>query len=523
MKVIDLQLKNIDGKEKITVTLSETVEQGYELVLLERCRSDIWSSHRRSYVFENAGDCSFAVDVNKILKTDIQFDELVVFDVKLKDCETGRLVSVKTDLSAAEILKKKTTTFSIYGRSVWEFYKNNSGAVSLRLKLLTDKKVFARFNVNTDSFLEFYIESYDDKAKYYLARQSDGSQNNFDAKVPLTSKSDGVFVLNKKDLLAHVKKGGEVWRLIEVLNKRIITISYGEIDHEAEHELNDVFSLEFLTEKEKLKCIINEKNDESYVKIRIWVIGSCYSRLIFRSLDFYNKDYKKLYDPITTVYHMSIPSIVSEKIPYNEEDFVGSHQKDLDHYAKDNFEKDIFDRLREEKPDYVIMDNYGSFTNSLIETDEGQFIDSNFYLSDCEAFLKINVKSVYENVSDAFFNIYKDSVELFREKIAEIMPLDRIILIRANPSLKKCENGTLTDWQDSQVIKTRRYLWNKFDNFFIETMPEVRIVDLRNDKYVSEKSPVQQFQSNHLNSAFYQDAFAKINEIVLLDKIKNLH
>ena len=521
MEILDLQLRNFDNKEIITVILSESIEQGYELVLLERCQSGIWVNHRRSYTFQNLESNTFFVEVNKILKKDIQFDELVVFDVKLKDCETGNLSSIKTCLDADDVSKRKTTTFSIYGKSTWDFYKNNSGAISLRLKLMTDKKVFAHFNLNTEASLVFIIDSFDDKANYYFARQSNESINSFDAKIPLTSKSNGVFILNKKDLLAQIKKDGEKWCLIEELNKRTICLSCGEIDHEAVQELNEVYSLRFLTENNKLKCVVNEKPDESYEKIKVWVIGSCYSRLIFRSLDFYNKEYKRLYDPITTIYHMSIPSIVSEKIPYEEEDLVGSHQKDLDHYARDNFEKDIFERLEKEKPDYVIMDNYSSFTNKMVETDNGCYIDSNFYLNDCKAFEKLNVKNVYNNMSDEFFNIYKDSVEVFKKRFEKIMPLSKLILIRAYPALKKSENGRVVDWPDVQTIKSRIYLWNKFDNYFIANMPDIKIIDLRNEKYISEKSPVQQFQSNHLNSAFYQDAFAKINEIVLLDKLKN--
>ena len=521
MKIIDLQLKNTNSTEKITVVLSECLEHEYELVLLERCRSDIWVNHRRSYTFEKVEDNTFAVNVNKILKNDIQFDDLVVFDIKIKQLETGKLSSVQTDLDAEDVSKRKTTTFSVYGKSVWDVYKNNSGAISLRLKLLTDKKIFAQFKLNADDSIEFITDSYDSKAKYYFARRSGENINDFDAKISLTAKSNNVFALDKKELLKHIKKGGENWRLIQELNKRIICLSCGEIAQETVCELNEIYSLEFSTEKERLECIVNERLDESYEKIKIWVIGSCYSRLVFRSLNFYNKEYKKIYDPITTIYHMSIPSIVSEKIPYDEEDFVGSHQRDLNHYAKDNFEKDIFERLEKEKPDYVIMDNYASFTNNLIETKNGQYIDSNFYLNDCKAFENLSVKFVYENVSDEFFNIYKDSVEVFKEKIEKIIPLNKIILIRANPAMKKRENGVVDWWSDSQTIKTRRYLWNKFDNYFISNMPDVRVVDLRNDKYISEKSPVQQFQSNHLNSEYYQDAFAKINEIVLLDRIKN--
>lgn len=521
MEIIQLQLKNVNSREMINVTLSEAVDEGYEIVLLERCRSDIWINHRRSYKFENVEGNTFAVDTTEILKKDIQYDETVVFDIKLKDCKTGNQKSIKTSLTAQDISKIKTTTFSIYGRAVWDFYKNNSGAVSLKLKLSTDKKVFARFRLNTDVSIEFVIDNFDEKAKYYFARRDKGNINSFDAKIPLTQKSDDIFVLNKKTLVEHIKTDGENWSLIEELNQRFTPLSYGEIDHETVQELSDAYSLEFLTENYKLKCIVNERADESYEKIKIWVIGSCYSRLVFRSFDFYNKDYKRFYNPITTIYHMSIPSIVSDKIPYDENEFIGSHQKDLDHYAKDNFEKNIFERLQEEQPDYVIMDNYGSVTNSLIKTEEGCYIDENFYLKDCEAFRKLDVKNVYNNTSDEFFNIYKDSLEVFKEKFEKVMPLSKIILIRANPSLKKIENGVVSDWQDSQTIKTRRYLWNKFDNYFISLMPDVRIIDLRDDKYISEKSPIQHFQSNHLNRAYYQDAFAKINEIVLLDIIKN--
>ena len=520
MEIKDIQITKKDEKELLIVTLSETLGSECQLVLLERCRPGIWVDHRRRYSFEKQEGKSYAVDLNQILEKDIHYNELVVLDIKTKNSEDGKLSSVKSAMSEEKFSERKTATFRVDGKSVWEFYKNNSDAVSLKLKLYNSRKLFTQFKLNTESSIVFAIEKFESEAQYYFARQSGESIYDFDAKIPLVSKQNGTFVLNKKDLLSQIKKEGENWYLIEEANNRITILSCANI-YETLQDINEVYSLEFLIENGKLKCVVKEKTNLCE-KINIWVIGSCYSRLVFRSLDFYNKDYKRIYNPITTIYHTSIPSMISDKIPYDEECLVGSHQQELNRYAKDNFDKGIFEKLAKEKPDYIIMDNYSSFANDLIETDSGAYIDKNFYLSDCKALQEINVKNVYSNVSDEFFDIYKDSLKIFREKLEKIMPLSNVILIRANPALQKSENGVLTDWPEAQTIKARRYYWNRIDNYFIANMPGIKVIDLRNDdKYFSENSPIQQFQSNHLNSVFYQDAFARITEAILLDKIRN--
>lgn len=266
---------------------------------------------------------------------------------------------------------------------------------------------------------------------------------------------------------------------------------------------------------------INQKQkDVSRQKIKLAVIGSCFSRQAFRSDKIYNPDYKKFYEVGLTFYHMSIPSMVSDPIEFDEKDFVNSeNQKDLLKYGFDSFKKDCFDKIKDYNPDYVIIENYPSITNNLYEIDGAKYIDNNYYLKNTDAIKKIKNKRLISNCSKEFFEIFKKSVDKFKQKIESVIDLSKVILIRSQPALKKKEGDKTSDWDSQQVILMRRYLWNKFDNYFVSNVPRIKIIDLRDEKYISEKIEGMAFQSNHLSQQYYKDEFNEFNKIVLYDLI----
>ena len=64
-----------------------------------------------------------------------------------------------------------------------------------------------------------------------------------------------------------------------------------------------------------------------------------------------------------------------------------------------------------------------------------------------------------------------------------------------------------------------RKIWQRNDDYFIEKIPEARIIDMRKD-YISFKSPNLSFSTNHFTDDYYKDVLNKFNKIVLQDLLK---
>ena len=85
----------------------------------------------------------------------------------------------------------------------------------------------------------------------------------------------------------------------------------------------------------------------------------------------------------------------------------------------------------------------------------------------------------------------------------------------------KNDNGAILEWESSQEIKYRRYMWERYDSFFVSLFPESRVIDMRNEKYISERSPHFKFAPSHFGNNYYKDIMTQFNKLVLQDLIKN--
>lgn len=494
---------------KITIKLDGVkANESFDIFLMERFELGIWDYHKNSFPFVKINENEYEFDLLDILPK-IRTCQDVVMDIKTS------FGFIKTKLEPNQISSISKTTSTSYGKLKFEPYKNGSSGISIKIRL-SPIKFNLKFISETKNNLIFYVSS--SSIKYYLVRKNKSYENSFDQKIPLKVSNNNIKI-NKQLFFDKVTSKEETWLIVSLNDEQVCYASFiGFIDYQTKIKNLDIILTSVKTD---LSIKVYKNVNDSYDKIKICVIGSCFTRLAFRSLDYYNKDYKDLYTVPYTVFHMSIPSIVSNKIDYNKNDLVGKKQKDLNIYGKDNFDKNIFENLKNINPDYIIIDNYSSITNDLIETNTGSYIDNNYYLKNTEAIKKLKTKKIYKNTSDDFFNIFKNSIKTFKQKIQDILPLNKIILVRCEPAIKKFENGVIKDWENSQIIKMRKYLLNKFDSYFISQMENINVIDLRDqNKYFSDISPISEFQPNHLNSIFYQDLLNCINKVILVDKLK---
>ena len=133
------------------------------------------------------------------------------------------------------------------------------------------------------------------------------------------------------------------------INKNIILEKLPDLDadyDDLENKLKNINTkINFSSENKEIEIFENNKNElvlkvkeRTSNKIRIAVLGSCYSRNMFNSGEYFNPNYKDIYDVVFTQFHSSVISAVSSPVNlnYSSEKYIKDSQLQ---YVKRDFQK----------------------------------------------------------------------------------------------------------------------------------------------------------------------------------------
>mgnify|MGYP000865900666 FL=1 len=135
-----------------------------------------------------------------------------------------------------------------------------------------------------------------------------------------------------------------------------------------------------------LRCASNggfEKANNKIVPVKIGVIGTCFSRSVFRTDDFFNPGYKDFFTVTLTLFHNSIISLMSKR--FDNSDYLLTRDLLSDQvfrYIEIEFLKNIEERIFSAGVEYLIIDNYSDATLEAIEMDDDCIITYNKYFSE---------------------------------------------------------------------------------------------------------------------------------------------
>lgn len=304
------------------------------------------------------------------------------------------------------------------------------------------------------------------------------------------------------------------------------------------------------TKKIEANCIFNDlliklKLDESmncslyaithqakYRTVKIGVLGSCFSRTAFNSMEYFNPDYKKFYNcTFSQLYHSSIPALVSKSLKY---DFLEDLLKRLDaqnlnpenkKFLMVDVKKSFFKELKKAEIDYLIIDLYSDAVKNLVMFPDGSFVGTfNLDLGTLLPELKYNIISPFDN-NEIFFEIFKRSVDKFIERILEIIPEENIIVNKGHFAYKwQNEKGQIIPYEKNQVniYKKINYTWDKLNNYLLKKLPNAKIIDMRYTNYIPHYDFPFEPAAMHYESGYYKEFLYKLNKIVFEDTLKLL-
>lgn len=252
--------------------------------------------------------------------------------------------------------------------------------------------------------------------------------------------------------------------------------------------------------------------------IKVAVLGSCFSRNPFNSTAYFNPDYKDYYDCILTQFHSSIASLTSTPMTLDPAELGNMSERNI-HYLKRDFEKTFFTDLEKVKPDYLIIDLYADAAREMIKFNSGSIVSASLLLRETPLYQSLTDFTIISHANnDEYFTEWKKGMDLFAEKIKEILPEERIILNKGRFTYKYIDQDkTIKSFGNPNMIKRNNYFWDRLDNYFLYKLPHAQVIDLSNTRYTGHHKHPFGKTYFHYESGYYKEFINRLNKIVLND------
>lgn len=355
----------------------------------------------------------------------------------------------------------------------------------------------------------------------------------YDKKTALTIKN---MCLNPNDHLLELtldsslllknycENAKEIWDIVIVNKSDVHPVFIETGDFKCEYMPNDKDIIYKLFNSEGYLSIWTRYNQfVGRLRKNIAILGSCYTKEAFHSLDFTNPDYKRFFNNVLTGFHHSLISLCSKSA--NEDYKInGPNAREIELYSRYELRKTFFDELASMHVDYLLVDNYADATLSICkDLNNNCYYTKNYYLQNSNFFSELkNTKDFSQHETERLL-MYENAVKLFREKVVACnIPLSHILLIRSRQSLyKEKQDGGAELWPDHDFYEKSNVVWEWLDNIFLSIIPEARQIDMRNKKWISVENTPLKCTPNHFQTEYYQELMHKVNKIVLFNLLNN--
>lgn len=251
--------------------------------------------------------------------------------------------------------------------------------------------------------------------------------------------------------------------------------------------------------------------------VRISVLGTCYTRGAFGSNPYFNPGYKSKYNLVYTQFHSSIPSLMSEPLPYPADYF--KDRKPIEQaYISCDFEKTFFKQLSEAHGEYFLFDLYPDAVRDLVIFDDKHIITGSFYLRNRYYLQSIKDSShfVSHDDEDQFLDYWCRAVRLFAAKIVQYFPEEKIILQKARMTDRYYDAAHHVRYFNDQLdlVKRSNMYFQFMESYLFKLLPHIRTIDLNHYGYIGQYNHPFGQSTNHYEPAYYKKLIEKLDELV---------
>jgi len=268
----------------------------------------------------------------------------------------------------------------------------------------------------------------------------------------------------------------------------------------------------------------HESNHAQNNKIRVGVLGTCFSRQVFHSSSYFNPDYKRFYDCVYTQFHSSIISLASgscEGLVKLGQEF--GQNKLAAMYFPTEIKKEFFRKLEESGAEYLIIDNYVDAVRPIIRFAPEIYLTYNMFFQGTNLIRQIKDCEIIRPGTEEYFRLYAHYADIFVKEVSRILPQNHMVLLQSRFGYRKIDEttNTISDWPNGYYIRNNNLNWEKVDNLLIKAAPEMRVIDMTAAPWLCDvHTPIGGGASpSHLQRGYYREVLDRLNKIVLEDRL----
>ncbi|MEB7435979.1 DUF6270 domain-containing protein [Mammaliicoccus sp. FSL K6-3158] len=436
--------------------------------------------------------------------------------IEYKDDNDNSLIN---ELSVSEIYNKYQDDFK--KANVLINHSKNILRFDEIKNILTDYIIF------NEEYFELKLNHYDANHKLYIVKR-EREANPFNYKSYIIKEMDDVTLSIKvpyNELLVDWAKNGDN---IDILfGTNLNTAQFIEISENSKIPKNYILLSNnfdgkfYLNGRKALSIYIKKKTKKvSEHATKVAVLGTCFSRNAFNTSDYFNPEYKALTECVYTQFHSTIESLISD---------INAPKELLDTYRDDNefkhintdLTKSFFEELNESGAEYIIIDLYPDATLNQLTLENDSVITYNYLIKE-----NVNLGRYVKGWGDekfsneeSFISRWLNNLNIFMDKLTQIIPEHKIILNRGRLSKYYYEDNDVKQFGTIHLINRNNYYWELLDNLFIQHYPKVNVVDITDKPYKSDKNYPFGFSYSHYESDYYKTFYSEIIKILYKNKL----
>lgn len=258
------------------------------------------------------------------------------------------------------------------------------------------------------------------------------------------------------------------------------------------------------------------------MKLKFFVIGSCYSGYMFKEKILGNLTNGNI-EMVYQHQHDSFISMMTKPVDMDLKGATSQYQWDFNHFADSIFNKDIIEKIKKTRPDYILFDTYAEAFCPIIKVDEDSYITSNYYIKTSTVYEKLKGREVLDVNDVKRYELFKKCVVEFFQAVRAELPDVKLILVRSSATTElynplKKEHSIFSYYKK---IESTNELRLKYEQCILENVPDVRSLSMR-DEYNVADSMIQsdynyEISHNHYTVDFYRRMYHKLQRIILAD------
>lgn len=258
------------------------------------------------------------------------------------------------------------------------------------------------------------------------------------------------------------------------------------------------------------------------MKLKFFVIGSCHSGYMFKEKLIGNYTSGNI-ELVYQHQHDSVIGMMSEPLEIELRGVTSKYQWDFNHFAESIFKKDIIPKMKETRPDYLIIDTYAEGACPVIKISDSVYITGNYYINSSSVYSQLNAERILETDDPERFALFEKYFRMFINAVRAELPDLKIILVKTHSTteLYDSEGKSRTIFHYADKVEALNARRDMYDEFILENVEDIRCLDMTDEYHLADSlirdNYNYEISHNHYAVEYYRSQYHKLQNIIISD------